>query len=144
MATHHGMIYHICHNHKAKSGLYQCIFNEDCELFPDVESVAEHIFAHHFDLLPLVLTPFFFLVSISIHFDNFCDSCRTKVCLTCQTCETVFQSSVQFGKHMCLMLQTIDEGEENFQCLACDKKLTSRKRLVLDYFITLFCDTFYM
>lgn len=50
--------------------------------------------------------------------------------LTCQTCDNSFQSSIQFGKHMCLKLQTIERGEENFQCTVCDKNLASKKRLV--------------
>lgn len=49
----------------------------------------------------------------------------TQLCLTCQTCGNSFKSSVQFGKHMCV---TIEEENPEYECVSCDKKLTTKKR----------------
>ncbi|XP_031630017.1 zinc finger protein 761-like [Contarinia nasturtii] len=94
------LIYHINESHTLADGVL-CIFDENCPPFDDLVKVQEHIFHEHVDLIP------------------------TQLCLTCQTCENTFKSSVQFGKHMCL---TIEDESTDFQCATCDKKLNSKKR----------------
>lgn len=120
------IVQHMYHeHHDGNYDQFTCLISSQCGSFANLDDLKNHYATDHQDIVTLVTHAFLVLGHRSqTNYQNF----RPSLKLKCATCDTIFDSPIKFGKHICLDDYQIKDSEVNFKCSLCRKQLASRKR----------------
>lgn len=119
------IVQHMYHeHHDGNFNQFTCLISSQCGSFANLDDLKNHYATDHQDIVTLV-NPF---ISLNSHGSLNCSNFSPSLKLKCATCDTIFDSPIKFGKHICLDDYQMKESEVNFKCSLCRKQLASRKR----------------